>query len=143
MANSRSKALAVLLRYLVGNDDLPRHLAVTIPDFTESALRYVLLVHDAQDVAQWGGLVRVGHTMGQWERRVSQKLMHKAVQLKHNYVQEDKVGMYQTFELFVWRDTYNCVDSLPLWQRDFCSPRGVYVASLVHEVDHGFGTLGV
>ena len=44
----------------------------------------VLLEDDGQDVGNWGGLVKVGHTreLAPWERRLVQHLVHKPLQAK-------------------------------------------------------------
>ena len=59
-------------------------LGVTLLDFTEWALAYVLLEDDGQDVGKWGRLVRVAHTkeLAKWEGTVLQHLVHKPVQIK-------------------------------------------------------------
>ena len=70
-------------------------MGVTLTDFTEWTLPYILLQDDGQDVGNWGWLVRVGHTreLARWEGRLVQQLVHKPFQMKQRYVHEDKAGL--------------------------------------------------
>ena len=70
-----------------------------------------------------------------------QHLVHKPLQAKQGYSHANRAGWFRTIETGVWRDAYNCLDSLGLLKGDFCSPLWVYVASLVRGVDQCLGTL--
>ena len=86
------------VRNLQGNIVTPMPLGVTLPDFTEWALPFLLVEDDGQDVGNPCGLVKVGHTreVAQWEGRPVQQLMHKLLQMKQLYLRGDKVGMTES-----------------------------------------------
>ena len=63
-----------------------------------------------------------------------QHFVSKPLQAKQGYSHGEKARWYRTIDLAVWRDAYNCLDSLRLLKGDFWSPVGVYVASLLHGV---------
>ena len=50
---------------------------------------------------------------------------------------------HRTIDLPLWRDAYICLDSVWLLKGGFRTPLGLYVASLLHVVEQGLGTLGV
>ena len=72
-----------------------------------------------------------------------QHLVAKPLQGKQKYNDGNRAGSYRTIDLPLWRDAYSCLDSVGFLQRDFCSPHGLYAASLLHGVEHCLGTLGV
>ena len=123
----------------------PRLLWVILPNSTEWALPYVLVEDDGHDSGDWGGLVRVTHTikLDPWELRVVQHLMGKPLFHKHKYQNKDTVGTYRTIDLPLWQDAYGCLDSLPFLRGDFCTPVGVSVASLLRGVDRCPGSVGL
>ena len=145
MANTRNKALAVRVRDPLGNIVTPSPLGVTLPNFTERALPYVLVEDDGQDVGNWGGLEKVAHTSERapWDGRLVQHLVSKPLQAKQGYSQGGRARWYRTIHPAIWRDVYNCLDSLGFMKGDFCSPLGVYLASLLHAAGQCFGILGV
>ena len=137
MANTRSKAPPVQVRDPLGNIVTPPTLEATLPDFNEWALPYVLVQDDGKDVGNWGGFERAAHTreLAQWEGRLVQHFVYKPLQAKHGYSHGHKAGWCRTIDLGVWRDAYNYLDSLGFLKGDFCSPLGMYMASLLHGVD--------
>ena len=118
---------------------------VILPHFTEWALPYVLVEDDGHVVGDWGGLERVIHTtnLKPWEPRLVQHLMGKPLFKKQKYKFEEMAWSYLTIHLPLWQDAYSCLDSLGSLKGVSCIPLGVYVASLLHGIDHCFGTLGV
>ena len=145
MANNGKSEVAVHVRDPLGNIVTPIPLGVTLPDFTEWALPYVLVEDDGQVVGDWGGLERVAHTtcLQPWEVRLVQHLVAKPLQPKQKYNDKDTVGSYRTIDLPLWQDAYSCLDSVGFLKGDFCTLLGVYVASLMDGVDHCLRTLGV
>ena len=64
MANKRVGTLEMRVRLEVGDVE-PKHLGLTLPDFTEWALPYILIRDEDTDWAGWhdiDGLERVCHT---------------------------------------------------------------------------------
>ena len=92
-----------------------------------------------------GGLVRVTHTtnLDPWEQRLIQHLAGKPLFHKQKYQNKDTVGTYRTINLPLRQDAYSCLDAVLFLRGTFCTPVGVYVASLLHGVDRCPGTLGV
>ena len=60
-----------------------------------------------------------------------QHLVHNPLQAKEGYSHGDRVRGYRIIDLGVWRDVYNCLDSLGFLKGDFYSPLGLYVVSLL------------
>ena len=100
---------------------------------------------DGQLVGDCGGLDWVTHTtdLKPLEARLVQHLLGKPLFKKHKYEFKDTVGLYRTIDLPLWQDAYSCLDWLRFLKGDFCTPLGVYVASLLHWVDHCLGSLGL
>ena len=139
MCNKRSEKLLMQMRVRDG-DVVPLHLGVTFPDFTDWALPYVLL----QDTAVCGyweeipGLEELVHTsaLEQWEKKLVQFLAQKPLAKEQGYLSPPppRAAKFGTVELGVWREAYAHLELLPFLQNDFCTPLGVYVASLLHGV---------
>ena len=84
MAITRAREVAVHVRDTPGNIVTPIPLGVTLRDFTESVLPYILVEDDAQVVGDWGGMERVIHTtcLKDWEVRLVQHLVAQPLQKK-------------------------------------------------------------
>ena len=67
----------------------------------------------------------------------------QVLQAKQKCTDKDTVRSYRSIDLPMWQDTYSCQDSVGFLKGDFCTPLGVYVASLLYGVDNCLGTLGV
>ena len=81
MANKRVGTLEMRVRLEVGDVE-PKHLGLTLPDFTEWALPYILIRDEDTDWAGWhdiDGLERVCHTqdLADHEQRPVQFLVTK------------------------------------------------------------------
>ena len=138
MANKRVGTLEMRVRLEVGDVE-PNHLGVTLPDFTEWALPYILLRDEDTGWAGWHdieGLERVCHTqdLADHEQRPVQFLLTKPFREAQTYSQPPRSSGYRTVSLPVWQDAYKHVDMVGFLGDDFCTPLGVYVASLLHGV---------
>ena len=145
MASTPNEEVAVHVRDPPANIVTPIPLGATLPDFTEWALPYLFVEDAGQDVGDLGGLEKVAGTtrLQPWEVRLVQHLVAKPLQGKPKYIDGDRAGLYRTIDLLVWRDAYNCLDSVSFLRGDFCTSLGVYMASLLHGVEQCLGTLGV
>ena len=138
MANKRVGTLEMRLRLETGEVE-PKHLGVTLPDFTEWALPYILIRDEDTAWAGWHdieGLERVCHTqeMADHEQRPVQLLLTKPFRNAQTYPNPSRPAAYRTVSLPVWQDAYRHVDTVGFLGDDFCTPLGVYVASLLHGV---------
>ena len=136
MANKRVGTLETQLRLQSGEVE-PIHLGVTLPDFTEWALPYILIKDT--DWALWheiDGLERVCHTqeLPDHAQRPVQFLLTKPLQKAQTYPNPPRSAAYRTVSLSVWQDAYTHLDTVGFLEDDFCTPLGVYVASLLHGV---------
>ena len=138
MANKRVGTLEMRVRLEAG-DVKPKHLGVTLPDFTEWALPYILLRDEDTGWVGWHdieGLERVCHTdeLADHEQRPVQFLLSNPLCEAQTYSQPPRSSGYRTVSLPVWQDAYKHVDTVGFLGDDFCTPLGVYVASLLHGV---------
>ena len=138
MANKRVGTLEMRVRLEVGDVE-PKHLGVTLPDFTEWALPYILIRDEDTDWAGWhdiDGLERVCHTqdLADHEQRPVQFLVTKPFRDAQTYPDPPRSSGYRTVSLPVWQNAYKHVDTVGFLGDDFCTPLGVYVASLLHGV---------
>ena len=138
MANKRVGTLEMRLRLETGEVE-PKHLGVTLPDFTEWALPYILIRDEDTSWAGWHdieGLERVCHTqdLADHEQRPVQFLLTKPFRDAQTYPNPPRSAAYRTVSLPVWQDAYRHVDTVGFLGDDFCTPLGVYVASLLHGV---------
>ena len=138
MCNRRSITLEMQLQISTRNVT-PLHLGVTLPDFTEWALPYILIKDEDTKGESWRdieGLERVCHTnqLEEWEKRPVQFSFHKPLQHAQMYVQAPWSAAYRTMDLRVWHDAYTQLENVHFLRDDFCTPLGVYVASLLHGV---------
>ena len=125
----------------------PIHLGVTLPDFTEWALPYILIRDEDTDWAGWHdikGLARVCHTqdLADDEQRPVQFLLTKPFRNAQTYCTPPpprRSAAYRIVSLPVWHDAYRHVDMVGFLGDDFCTPLGVYVASLLHGVRECLG----
>ena len=146
MANKRVGTLEMRLRLQSGEVE-PIHLGVTLPDFTEWALPYILIRDEDTDWAGWHdikGLERVCHTqdLADDEQRLVQFLLTKPFRNAQTYCTPPpppRSAAYRTVSLPVWHDAYRHVDMVGFLGDDFCTPLGVYVASLLHGVRECLG----
>ena len=143
MANKRVGTLEMRLRLPSGEVE-PIHLGVTLPEFTEWALPYILIKDEDTDGAGWHaieGLERVCHTQdsADHEQRPVQFLLTKAFCNAQTYPNPPRSAAYRTVSLPVWQDAYRHVDTVGFLGDDFCTPLSVYVASLLHGVRQGGG----
>ena len=138
MANKRVGTLEMRLR-LESQEVEPIHLGVTLPDFTECALPYILIKDEDTNWAGWHeieGLERVCHTQDvpDHAKRPMQFLITKPLQKAQTYPPPPRSAAYHTVSLPVWQDAYRHLDTVGFLEDDFCTPLGVYVASLLHGV---------
>ena len=138
MANKRVGTLEMRVRLEAG-DVKPKHLGLTLTDFTEWALPYILLRDEDTGWVGWHGiegLERVCHTdeLADHEQRPVQFLLSKPFCEAQTYSQPPRSSGYRTVSLPVWQDAYKHVDTVGFLGDDFCTPLGVYVASLLHGV---------
>ena len=138
MANKRVGTLEMRLR-LETREVEPIHLGVTLPDVTEWALRCILIKDDDTNWAAWheiDGLERVCHTddLPDSTKRLVQFVITKPLQKAQTYPSVPQVAAYRTVSLPVWQHAYNLLDTVGFPEDDFCTPLGVYVASMVHGV---------
>ena len=138
MANKRVGTLEMRLRLQSGEVE-PKHLGVTLPDFTERALPYILIRDEDTDWAGWHdieGLERVCHTqdLADHEQRPVQFLVTKPFRNAQTYPNPPRSAAYRTVSLPVWQDAYTHVDTVGFLGDHFCTLLGVYVASLLHGV---------
>ena len=143
MANKRIGTLEMRLRLQSGEVDR-KHLGVTLPDFTEWALPYLLIRDEDTNWAGWHdieGLERVCHTqdLADHEQRPVQFLLTKSFRNAQTYPIPPRSAAYRTVSLPVWQDAYRHVDKVGFLGDDFCTPLGVYVASLLHGVRECLG----
>ena len=126
------------------NDVTPHHLGVTLPDFTQWALPYVLLEGDSVD-EELSGLERVTHAaqLSPDARVMVQKLIHKPLGKAQSYEENDTAPKWNTIHLKTWQEAYRGLTSLPFLLRYFCSPLGVHVAMLLHGIVDCSGEVGV
>ena len=145
MANTQKKEVPMQVRDPLGNIVAPMSLGVTLRDFTELAMAYVLAEDDGQNVGDCSGLERVAHTTQLAPRpvKVVQHLVTKPSRGKQKCTDVDRARCYRTINLPLWRDAHSCLDSLGFLKGDFCSPLGVHVASLLHGVEQCLGNPGV
>ena len=147
MANKRVGTLEMRLRLQSGEVE-PKHLGVTLPDFTEWALPYILIRDEDTKWAGWHdieGLDRVCHAQD-WadhEQRPVQFLLTKPLRNAQTYPNPPRSATYRTVSLPMWHDAYRHVDTVGFLGDDFCTPLGVYVASLPHGVRDCSGGGGV
>ena len=78
-----------------------------------------------------------------WEQKLIQHLVEKPLFHKQKYQLQNTVGTYRAIDVPLWQGAYSCLDSLRFLRGGFCTPVGVYVASLLHGVDRCPGTLGL
>ena len=138
MANKRVGTLEMRLRLETGEVE-PKHLGVTLPDFTEWALPYILIRDEDTAWAGWHdieGLERVCHTqdLADHEQWPVQFLLTKPFRNAQTYPNPPRSAGYRTVSLPVWQDAYRHVDTVGFLGDDLCTPSGVYVASLLHGV---------
>ena len=138
MANKRVGTLEMRLRLEAGEVE-PKHLGVTLPDSTKWALPYILIRDEDTDWAGWHdihGLERVCHTqdLADHEQRPVQFLLTKPFREAQTYPDPPRSSGYRTVSLPVWQDADKHVDTVGFLCDDFCTPLGVYVASLLHGV---------
>ena len=138
MANKRVGTLEMQLRVQSGEVE-PIHLGVTLPDFTEWALPYILIKDEDTDRAGWHeieGLERVCHKQESPEhaQRPVQLLLTKRLQKAQTYPNPPRSAAYHTVPVSVWQDAYRHLDTVGFLEDDFCTPLGVYVACLLHGV---------
>ena len=138
MANKRVGRLEMRLRLETGEVE-PIHLGVTLPDFTEWALPYILIKDDDKNWAAWheiDGLERVCHTdeLPDFTKRPPQLLITKHPRKAQTNPNSPRSTAYRTVSLPVWQDAYSLLDTVGFLKDDFCTPLGVYVASLLHGV---------
>ena len=112
---------------------------MTLPDFTEWALPYILIKDEDSDWAGWheiDGLERVCHTqeLTDHAQRPVQLRITKTLQKAQTYPHPPRSAAYRTVSLSVWRDACRHLDTVGFLEDDFCTPLGVYVASLLHRV---------
>ena len=138
MANNRVGKLEMRLRLETGEVE-PIHLGVTLPDFTEWALPYILIKDEDTDWAAWydiEGLESVCHAdeLPDHAKRPVQFLITKPLQKAQTYPSSPRSAAYRTVSMHVWQDAYRLLDMVDFVEDDFCTPLGVYVASLLHRV---------
>ena len=68
------------------------------------------------------------------EQRPVQFLLTKPFRNAQTYPKPPRSTAYRTVSLPVWQDAYRHVDTVVFLGDDFCTPLGVYVASLLHGV---------
>ena len=71
-----------------------------------------------------------------------QHVLGKPLFKKQKYDLKDTVGLYRTIDLPLWQDAYSCLDSLGFLKGKFCTPLGVYAASLLQGLTTALGPLG-
>ena len=138
MANKRVGTLEMWQR-LATTEVEPIHLGATLPDFIEWALPYILIKDEDTDWAAWHaieGLESVCHTddFPHHAKRPVQFLITKPLQKAQTYPSPPRSAAYRTVSLLVWQDAYSLLDKVDFLEDDFCTPLGVYVASLLHGV---------
>ena len=138
MCHKRADTLEMQLGILTGDVTL-LHIGVTLPDFTEWALPYILIKDEDTNWAGWHnieGLERVCHTdhVEKWAKMLVQFLINKPLEHTQSYAQPPRSVAYCTVDLRVWQNAYTLLDSVKFLQGDFCTPQGVFVASLLHGV---------
>ena len=138
MANKRVGTLEMRMRLESGKVE-PIHLRVTLPDFMEWALPYILIKDEDTNWGAWHeieGVQRVCHTheLQDFEKRLVQFLITKPLQKAQTYPRPRRSAAYHTVSLPVWQDAYRLLDTAGFLEDDFCTPLGVYVTYLLHEV---------
>ena len=63
-----------------------------------------------------------------------QFLLTKPFQKAQTYLNPPRSAAYRAVSLSLWRDAYRHVDTVGFLGDNFCTPLGVYVASLLHGV---------
>ena len=106
----------MVMRDLKGGILTPKHLGVSLPDFTEWALPCVLLEGE-QDIADLGRLEKVAHTwdLELWEDRIVQHLAYEPLQQHQKYQKyqhKDRAPLYRTNDLGWWHEAYQLLDSV-------------------------------
>ena len=138
MANKRVGTWEMRLRLETGEVE-PIQLGVTLPDFAEWALPYILIKDEDTNWAGWHdneGLERVCHTdeLPDHAKRPVQLLITKPLQKAQTYPRPPRSAAYRIVSLPVWHDAYSLLDKVDFLEDDFRTPLGVYVASLLHGV---------
>ena len=90
MCNKRANTVERQLQVETG-DVTPVHMGVTLPDFTEWALPYILIKDEDTNRTRWHdieGLERVCHTneLQEWEKRPVQFLINKLLKNAQPYL---------------------------------------------------------
>ena len=68
--------------------------------------------------------------------------VHKPLQAKHGYPHGDRARWYRTIDLGVWRDAYNCLNSLGFLKGDFCGALGCTWHPSYMRLTSAWGLLG-
>ena len=138
MANKRADTLEMRMRLETGEVN-PMHLRVTLSDFTDWALLYILIKDEDTNWAVWHEVERVArvcHTdeFQDFQKRLVQFMITQPLQKAQTYPSPPRSAAYCTVSLPVWQDAYRLLDTVGFLEDDLCTPLGVYVTFLVHGV---------
>ena len=138
MANRRVGTLEMRLRLETGEVE-PIHLGVTLPDFTECALPYILIKHEDTNWVGWHdieGLERVCHRdeLPDHAKTPIQFLITKPLQKAQTYPSPPPVSCLPHCVPACVEDAQSLLDKVHFLEDDFCTPLGLYVVSLLHGV---------